>query len=266
MTFTSHIPPPSSHLSDYVCRVWEVHGGFNFKETILPKGVVELIFNLGDGIAGTLPGDKSIQAPTCFIQGLATHVIRAHYAGQHHLFGVQLNPAMLRNLFGFEAQEFKDTLVDLSLVKPQFFSLWHQLMEAGSFNKRMQVIEAEFPLVKKTDCIRTQKMCSLFLSDGIAGFESVEALAATINYSPRQVNRKAHSLFGISGEELTTYKKYLQSVNLIHSGKHTLSEVAYESGFFDQAHFCRKFKTYSGITASEYTSSKSQAPFHLFII
>ncbi|MBN7803554.1 helix-turn-helix domain-containing protein [Algoriphagus aestuariicola] len=264
MTFNSHIPLTSSHLSDSICMVWEVQGQSNLRETILPKGVIELIFNLGDGIAGTLPGDKNIQAPPCFIQGIATQVIRTRYAGQHHLFGVQLKPSMLRNIFGFEGAEFKNNLVDLTLIKASFLSLWHQLMEAGSFEKRIQVIEAEFPLVKKTDCIRTKKMCSLFFSNGVEGFESVEAFASAINYSPRQVNRKAHSLFGISGEELITYKKYLQSVNLIHSGRHTLSEVAYESGFFDQAHFCKKFRMFSGITAREYISLKSQAPFHIF--
>lgn len=264
MIFNSHIPLSSSHLGEYVTMVWEANGGCDIKETILPKGVVELIFNLGGGVFGTFPGNKDINAPACFIQGFTTNAIKTHYTGQHHLFGIQLNPSMLRSLLGFEAPEFKNTLVDLTLVKPQFLSVWYQLMEAGSFEERMRVIENGFPSVKKTDCVRTSKMCSMFFSNDITGFESVETLAATVNYSPRQVNRKAHSLFGISGEELTTYKKYLLAVNLIHAGNHTLSEVAYESGFFDQAHFCRKFKMYSGITASEYNSCKSQTPFHIF--
>ena len=264
MTFSSYTPLASSHLSDYVFMVWEVYGGRNSKETILPKGAVEFIFNLGDGVTGTLPGNKSLKTPACFIQGLTTNVVKVQYTGQQHLLGIRLRPSMVRALLKIDAAEFKNTLVDLTLIRPQFLSLWHQLMEAGDFKERMQVIENELPLLRKPDCVRTRKMCSMFFSNSIEGFESVEALAATINYSPRQVNRKAHTLFGISGEELTTYKKYVQAVNLIHAGNRTLSEVAHEAGFFDQAHFCRKFKLFSGITASDYSSCKGKTPFHFY--
>ncbi|MBP0905441.1 DUF6597 domain-containing transcriptional factor [Mariniflexile gromovii] len=261
---SNFIPRPSSHLSNYVMMLWEVYGGHNVKEVILPQGAIELVFNLGDEITGILPGDKSLNTPACFIQGLNTNIISVKYIGQQHLFGIRLMPSSVKKLYKIDSGELKNILVDLTLIKPQFMSLWHQLMEVKSFEKRVQVIENEFPLIEKPDCLRTQKMCNMFFTNSIEGFESVEALSKSIHYSTRQVNRKAHSLFGISGEELTTYKKYLRSVNLIHAGNYTLSEVAYEAGFFDQAHFCRNFKMFSGITASEYNSCKSESPFHIY--
>lgn len=264
MIISTHSPIPSSHLSDYVSILWEVYGGQCSKEIILPQGTVELVFNLGEGMTGTLPGNKSVQTPACFIQGLNTNIIRVQYTGQQHLFGIRLIPSMVRALYKFEAAEFKNSVVDLTLIKPQFMSLWHQLMEAGSFDMRVKVIEGAFPQIEKPGCIRTEKMCKMFFSNSIKGFASVEALATAINYSPRQVNRKAHSLFGISGEELVTYKKYLRSVNLIHTERYTLTEIAHESGFFDQAHFCRHFKKYSGITPGKYSDLKSESPFHLY--
>lgn len=264
MSLSTHIPSSSSHLSEYVVMLWEVYGSRNANEVILPQGTIELVFNLGDGMTGIFPGDKSVLAPACFIQGINTNPVHVHYSGQQHLFGIRLMPSMVNLLYKIEAAELKNILVDLTLINPAFCSIWQRLIEASSFEKRVQVIEQEFPLVKKPDCIRSRKMCKMFFSNSIAGFESVEALAAAINYSTRQANRKAHSLFGITGEELTLYKKYLHSVNLIHTGNHTLSEIAHESGFFDQAHFCRKFKMYSGITASEYIFAKSNSPFHIY--
>lgn len=264
MDVSTHFPAPSSHLSMYVVMVWEVYGYRNAKESILPQGAVELIFNLGDGMTGTLPGNRNLNAPACFIQGINTNTIQVNYSGQQHLFGIRLMPSMVNSLYKIESAELKNILVDLTLINPRFMSIWHRLMEVQSFEKRVQVIEQEFPLVEKPDCIRTRKLCKMFFSNSIEGFESVEVLAAAINYSTRQANRKAHSLFGMSGEELTLYKKYLQSVNLIHTENYSLSEIAHQSGFFDQAHFCRKFKMYSGITASEYTSTKSNSPFHIY--
>jgi AraC-like DNA-binding protein len=259
-----YIPVPTTHISDYITAIWEVYGSRNSKEIILPQGVVELVFNLGDGMMGTLPGDKAMTSPSCFIQGLNTSVVNVQYTGQQHLFGIRLQPSMLKTLFNITAAELKNIIVDLTLIKPHFRSLWHRLNEAHSFEERVMVIENEFPIINKTDCVRTQKLCNMFLSNSVDGFESVEALADRVNYSTRQVSRKAYSLFGISGEELTAYKKFLYSINLIHTGNHSLSEIAHACGFYDQAHFCRTFKIYTGITASEYNSGKSETPFHLY--
>jgi AraC-like DNA-binding protein len=264
MTIRTHTPVPSSHLSEYVTLIWEVQSGGISKEIILPQGVVELVFNLGGEITGTLPGEKKLETPACFIQGLNTNIVSVEYTGQQHLFGIRLMPSMVKALYKIDAAELKNKAVDLTLINPQCMSLWHQLMEAKSFDKRLQVVENQFPLIKKNDCLRTEKMCTMFFSNSIEGFETVDALAKAIHYSPRQANRKAHSLFGICGEELTTYKKYLRSVNLIHAGNYSLTEVAYASGFFDQAHFCKKFKMYAGITAGEYMSCKSESPFHIY--
>ncbi|HYG40607.1 MAG TPA: helix-turn-helix domain-containing protein [Cytophagales bacterium] len=265
MIIRTHIPVSSSHISDYVISIWEVYGDRKIKEAILPQGVVELVFNLGDGMTGILPGDKVVKTPSCFIQGLNTNVINVEYTGQQHLFGIRLQPPMLKSLLGITPAELKNSLIDLTLIKKHFLYLWHQLVEVRSFEERVTVIETEFPLIKKSDCVRTQKLCNMFFSNSIEGFESVELLAESVNYSTRQVNRKAHSLFGVSGEELTAYKKFLQSVKLIHTANYSLTEIAHASGFYDQAHFCRIFKMYSGITATEYNTSKGHSPFHLFL-
>lgn len=265
MVIRTYIPSSNLHISEYVTAVWEVSGCTKSKEIILPQGVVELVFNLGDGMTGILPGAKTIHTPSCFIQGFHTNVVNVEHRGHQHLFGIRLQPAVLKTLFKITAAEVKNDIVDLALVKPYFASLWDRLVEATSFEERVRVIDKEFPLIDKMDCVRTRKLCNMFLSNSIEGFESVEVLANHINYSTRQVNRKAHSLFGFSGEELLTYKKYLQAVKLLHSESHSLSEISYACGFYDQAHFCRTFKMYSGITASQYNADKSDSPFHLYM-
>ncbi len=258
-----HIPI-TSQLSEYVTGIWEVSGNREVNETILPKGVVEIIFNLGDVARGTLGELNAFNSPLCFIQGVNTEILKVNYSGHHHLFGIRLQPGMVKGLLGIMPSELKNTLIDLTLIKPGFNIFWHKLKEARSFNERVKLVEEEFPVLSAAVCLRTQKLCNLFLSDNIEGFGDMNMLSKQVHYSTRHLNRKSQSLFGISAEELITYKKFLHAVKLIHSNNDPLTSIAYNSGFYDQAHFCRIFKSYAGITANQYRKQKSDLPFHLF--
>jgi AraC-like DNA-binding protein len=258
-----HIPF-TSQLSEYVTSIWEVNGHTQVRETILPQGIIEMVFNLGDPMSGSLPGENPFTAPLCFIQGVNTEKVEVDYTGHHHLFGIRLQPGMIKGLLGIMPSELKNTLIDLTLIKPGFNILWHQLKEARSFNERVKLIEEQFPVLSAAVCLRTQKLCNLFLQDGIEHFNDMSILSNQVHYSTRHLNRKAQSLFGISAEELITYKKFLHAVKLMHINNDPLTSIAYESGFYDQAHFCRVFKSYAGITAKQYRLHKSDLPFHLF--
>jgi AraC-like DNA-binding protein len=225
---------------------------------------VEIVFNFSDIINGILPHTQTVmQAPQCFIQGVNTQVVSATYVGQHHLLGVRLQPHMVRSLLGILPAEVKDTMIDLTLIDPEFGILWHQLIEATSFEDRVQLVEKNLPVLAQTDCSRSQRLSTLFLSDDLHYFRTVDGLADHICYTPRHLSRIVHDLFGLSTEELISYKKFLHSVGLIHSGNDTLTHIAYQSGFYDQAHFCRVFKNYAGITARQYKLLKGEMPFHI---
>ena len=257
--------PIGSPLQDYVTSIWEVNGIRDLNETILPKGIFEMVFNLGDTMEGILPfGSSMVTTPKCFIQGINTHVINAHYNGLQHLFGIRLQPHRMESLLGVLPSELNNIIVDLTLIKPEFGLLWEQLAEAQSFEERVRIVETVFPILEDCDCSRTEKLSHLFFDPSIASFESIDKLSGEVYYSSRHLNRKAHSLFGMSAEELVIYKKFLHSVNLMHGEKTTLTDIAYRSGFYDQAHFCKVFKNYIGLTAKTYQKGKGVLPFHLF--
>ena len=258
-----HIPL-HSQLSEYITSIWEVNGHSRINETILPKGIIEMVFNLGDPMNGYLPGKKHFTAPLCFIQGVNTGCVDVYYDGHHRLFGIRLQPGMVKGLLCIMPSEVKDTLIDLTLIRPGFNILWHQLREAPSFNARVVIIEEQFPVLSAAVCLRTQKFCSLFMQEGLDHFTDPGMLSKQVHYSTRHLNRKAQSLFGLSAEELIVYKKFLHAVKLLHTNNESLTAIALASGFYDQAHFCRVFKAYAGITARQYRMQKSVLPFHLF--
>ena len=259
-----HIPFRSA-LSNYITTMWETEAAGISGEVILPQGVVEIVFNLSDPMEGILPHkNAAVVAPDYFMQGWNTHIVNVHYTGKLHLFGIRLQPYMVKPLLGILPSESKDTLIDLSLIRPGFRSLWHRLNEAQGFNERVRIIGKEFPVLTQSICTRTQYFCDLFATAGEHSFHSIDDLSKQIYYSSRQLNRKAQGLFGVSAEELVIHKKFRTAVELMHAHPRSLTDIAYQAGFYDQAHFCRVFKNFTGLTAKQYQSQKSELPFHIF--
>lgn len=279
MLASGHIPFHSP-LQDYITLIWELDGNISEKELILPKGIIEIIFNLSCPMSAVLPGGKFIsKAPVCFIQGIHTSVTKVYYQDHQHLFGLRLKPHAVRSLLGIKPSEVSNQAIDLTLINPHFRTIWDQLVEAASFGERITVVESQFSPKDMRTCHRTELLSNLFLDDSlqlmihqklnydtrqINVFESVDTLARKVCFSARHLNRKSKELFGINAEELIRYRKFVNAVKLIHIGKYSLSEVAHLSGFYDQSHFIRVFKAYSSMTPRMYEKGKGRLPFHLF--
>ena len=80
---------------------------------------------------------------------------------------------------------------------------------------------------------------------------SVETLAEHLQMSPRSLQRKLHSLFGLS---YTDYARELQLqlvVEQLQRGA-SVKEAAAATSFCDQAYLTRVFKQQFGVTPSQY--------------
>lgn len=271
--------PKNSALEEFISMIWELEGKQNCTELILPSGIMEIVFNLSDPMSAVFPDGTIVdKAPRCFIQGIHTSVIEVNYTERHHLFGVRLKPFAIKSLFGVLPSEISNKAIDLTLIRSDMLALWHQMVELTDFAERVGLIKKYFQPLNLKKCHRTEMLSNLFFEDGSRAFrhqhtsetmmkhgvfENVTKLAREVCYSSRHLNRKSKELFGLSAEELVRYKKFLHAVELIHADKFSLTEIAHMSGFFDQPHFIRTFKSYANMTPKMYQTQKGSLPFHL---
>jgi len=257
--------PTTEHFKNVIHSIWQVEGFTSFyNEHIIPKGIVEVIFNFSDGAPMLAKvDDKQHHLSNCFINGFNTSPVTLQLPEQQKFFGVQLQPLAVRKIFGIPAGEFSDSLVDLALFDKSFDSLWHQLAEQKSFDNRVNVfsnwIERKLPGVQPRE-----KMINDFLSGIDRSDWSVKELANTMCYSPRQLSRKMAEATGMNTEEILLYKKYLQAMHLIHHTDLSLTTIAYQSHFSDQSHFIKSFKTFTNITPGDYKKSKGYVKGHIY--
>jgi AraC-like DNA-binding protein len=84
------------------------------------------------------------------------------------------------------------------------------------------------------------------------GLISVRNLVCDTGLSQRHLSRKFQDCVGLSPKEYLRVSRFILSLD--HLKKYplfSLTEVAYKSGYYDQAHFIRDYKDYTGCTPTE---------------
>ena len=257
--------PQTPEIGNVIHSIWQAERFHTFDiEHILPKGVVEIIFNFSDSdpILARLNGNTS-HLSKCFINGFNTKPIQLQIPKSQLFFGVTFQPLAIKKIFGTPASEFSDITVDVTLLDSSFHSLWHQLREQIDFDNRV-LIFVEWIRRNFIDWQPQEKLINHFLYNAKTHEVTVKELANTLFYSARQLSRKLSEATGMNTEEILLYKKYLYAVDLIHQTELSLTEIAYQSNFSDQSHFIKTFKNYTAITPGEYKRNKSFVKGHIF--
>ena len=257
--------PKEPAFKNAIHSIWQVDGFTSFeKEYIIPKGIVEVIFNFSESAPIlTQLGGRKYHLPNCFINGFNTKPIETQLPRQQVFFGVHLQPLAIKKLFGSPAREFSDLTVDLSLLDTGFHSLWHQLAEQVDFNSRVDVF---LGWMKRhfIDWQPQEQLINHFLYAPHQHDVSVKGLANALCYSPRQLSRKIFDATGMNTEEILRYKKYLHAVHLIHYTELPLTAIAHQSEFADQSHFIKSFRAYTNMTPGEYQRTRSYVKGHVY--
>jgi methylphosphotriester-DNA--protein-cysteine methyltransferase len=81
----------------------------------------------------------------------------------------------------------------------------------------------------------------------------------------RQLERHFRKQIGISPKQLSKVIRLQATLQmLINQNSETLTEIAYESEYFDQNHFIKDFKEFVGVTPKEFLGNENMVLSSLF--
>lgn len=81
---------------------------------------------------------------------------------------------------------------------------------------------------------------------------SVNQLVSNTGFSQRHLSRKFQEYVGLSPKEYLRVSRFVFSLNYLKKyPAYSLTEIAYQSGYYDQAHFIRDYKVYTGCTPGQ---------------
>ncbi len=253
MKFTV-IPTPEILKNDVECiRITEHNGEGRLAINVCLNGLPGIVFQHHDGQSpieniSTRFGSVAC-VPTLYVYGQMTEPgVMNYHPKPFTTMQVVLKPHALQTLLGLNATVVTNSLVELSEFSAG--SLNMQLMEARSEQARVNLI-VNF-LVAKLHQARTRDGLveeSLRVIHQNSGSITVKHLLEYLNLSERQFEKRFIQTVGLAPQFYIRVKRFNQAIRLMKTGRfEKLTDVAHALNFYDQSHFIRDVKAFSGIT------------------
>jgi AraC-like DNA-binding protein len=86
--------------------------------------------------------------------------------------------------------------------------------------------------------------------------ENIGDIAARHGISSRYLHKLVSQYTGLSPKFHNKINRFQQSLKLITNNRNSLTSIAYDCGYFDQSHFIKDFKSFTGVTPSAYLDNK----------
>ncbi|QMU27769.1 helix-turn-helix domain-containing protein [Adhaeribacter radiodurans] len=264
-----HIFQPNTSPENILIRqiwcIWDMQL-INRTETILPKGTAEIIFNFSDDIGYfRLHEEDTVSLPKYFINGVNFTPYHLSIRSKQHFLGIQFNVFALKYIFNIPTLEFNDQVLEGSLICKSLDILAEQLSAASSFQQQVEVILLWLRNKVKSSSLlgANNRIIQLHADPDIINL-SVLDLSEKYNVTPRHLSRLCNDYLGMCTEEIILYKKYLAALYQMHQPHPSLTEITYNCNFYDQAHFTRTFKLFTGLTPRQYKKTMGELPGHIF--
>lgn len=225
------------------------------KQTIVPDGCMEMIFHYGDLYVQYTEMGKSIVQPRCFVIGQLTRPLEIEPTGETGIFSVRFHPNGFLPFATIPIKEMENKAVSLDkLFGKDGADIEDKILNAPSTLERIKLIEG-FLLKRLTDAETVDNIVKSTVEIILTanGQLSVDELSRQTNINRRQLERKFSSVIGLSPKQLSKTIRLQATLKMLLSNQFTsLTALAYENEYYDQAHFIKDFKELTGFTPREF--------------
>lgn len=259
MEYNAYIP--QGPLAKYIQRYWTLENddvSTPTRDRIFPDGCIELIFNYGDRFK-KYEGDRANWQPESFIHGQLKQYIEIERTGIVGIFSVRFRPHGLRPFVSFAVNKATEREMPVTDLWGEAGNrLAQDIALADTTEERIRLAEAflEQRLDASVDKNDTVHQCVERIESHM-GLVSIDRLAADLCVGRRHLERKFVEHVGISPKLFARIIRFNRVLHLIEEKtENNFAYLAQESGFYDQAHFIKDFKDFTGLNPGSYFSEE----------
>lgn len=255
--------PPSIALIDYVQCYFtcETDCAVTTEDSVYASGFVEIMFNLGDG-PQQLTSDGQTTRPRAQLWGQTIQPFSFTSSGKHAMLGVRFYPHTAACFFDEPIDTFNDQVIDyIDVAGREGRELYNQLAEAASLSKKIELLE-KFLLARLQRY--EHRYAKLKLMNAIVDdlnnddfFRTINTVSARYGMTPRYLQKLFLSYSGISPHLFSKITRFQKSLQLIARDELPLTTVAHQCGYYDQSHFIKDFKSFTGLAPSHFRAESS---------
>ncbi|MEQ8243556.1 helix-turn-helix domain-containing protein [Fulvivirga sp.] len=230
------------------------------RQLILPDGCVDLCFNFGDNMKRYTSDTDFVIQPREMLLGQITEQFYIEPTGVVNSFAVRFYPYGFANFIDLPLSALcdKETPLNILFGDEKAEHLSKKIIEANSTEARIQIIEKflfEMFNDKTTiDNIVKSTIDTMLLSKGS---KPLNVILKDEKSKRRQLERNFNKQIGLSPKQLSKVIRLQATLQmLLNDTTRTLTDIAYESEYYDQAHFIKDFKEFTGLTPKEFLTDE----------
>lgn len=247
---------PSLALSPYVRHYWilETDKLFDVPERIIPFGNIQLSFYSG----APIHKDHEVWQSQALLCGQTIGYADILPVGRIRIIAVVFQAIGAKAFFDLPMDEFAGLKIPVDdFSDPELQRLEERVVSTVDHGECISEIE-QF-LFKRLNPYqdhnyqRLQKVVGMINSH--KGEISIDTLADGVCLSHKQFRRIFSSHIGINPKDFIRTVRFQYALSLLQKNPRIhFSQLACDSGYYDQAHLIHEFKTFSGYTPGEYVS------------
>jgi len=251
MQFTRLEPP--ENLNNIVECYWTAveNNSSPAIQKIIPDGFPEIIFHFGNPYRIKLGQRWETQAKS-LVAGQITKHFFLENTGASDILGIKLKPAAFARLFKVSMDTLSDQVVELNnSLSGKLYELEQAVRSAENRRGQIEKINRYLREIKLqvTEPEVDRALDSIFTSYGTV---TVAQLCGAAKISERQLQRLFKKYVGLSPKFYSRVIRFNHIFQLAQEKKLSWSEVGLEAGFYDQPHFIKNFKAFTGEDPTRY--------------
>lgn len=236
---------------------WHEHASAPFRRLEAPSSIVPLILNFGPPIRVTTPGfgPADGEALGSFTAGLSDCYAITESLGESLGIQVNLTPLGAYRVLGVPMHSLAQRVVAFSeVLGPVGDALLDRLRGTARWELRFDLLDAflaeRCALGRAPDAGIVWAWRRLETSDGGT---SIGALAEGLGWSHRRLIERFREQVGLAPKTVARVLRFHRVVRALRERpKVDWADVAYEAGYYDQAHLIRDFSAFAGTTPTEF--------------
>jgi len=226
---------------------------------VMPDCMTELVINFGNSYQRTR-GEKNelINVKGSHFIGIKSNYCLVKPIPQMKRVSVRFKPGAISLFTECSSQEFCNEVIDAQLIfGKEIKMLENEICEITNEEKIKTKIESF--LLKKLN-ISVQALETINTVNSIYRnplFTKVESIKNE-NSNYKQLERRFTKYIGLPPKSVIKIIQFNYSTKIKYENPHlSLTKIAYHSGYYDQAHFIKSFKQFSGLLPKQYFPTQS---------
>lgn len=256
---------PDPVLAPYIAKIWvfESAGCLPAQERklIVPNSHLKLTLTFRNGIAARVGSKIFLQRENeLTLTGLIDTPVILDFAEDTDTgtIIIEFNPLGAYRFFRLKYAEVQNEITDLTTLSPTT-ALHTQLADTGDIAKKIDLLQNFLrQQLEKNQADPIYDYCIQRITD-TRGLTAVAQLEKETGYSARWLHRKFSEHLGTGAKNLAEIVRFKQFYQAWSTGipQEILKQHIYEY-YYDQSHFLRAFKRFTGTTPTELQNSLNE--------